>query len=205
MKVLIVYHSLYGHTLQLARAIEEGVKSVSGVEAVFRRAPEFPHTEQELEAGDGYSTKVWREQKGVPVCTVDDLREADGLLMGSPTRYGNMTAQMKALLDSTVSLWLSGAMEGKPAGVFTSTASTHGGQETTCVTMMIPLIHLGMLIVGVPYSIEGMIHTEARGGTPYGASSIAGPQGELAPTPEDLAICRVQGKRVAELAKKIRG
>jgi len=205
MKILIVYHSLYGHTLQLARAVEEGVKSVSGVEAVFRRAPEFPHTEKELEAGEGYATKIWGEQKRVPVCTVEDFRQADGLLMGSPTRFGNMTAQMKALIDSLASLWLSGAMEGKPAGVFTSTASTHGGQETTCVTMMIPLIHLGMLIVGVPYSTEGMIHTEARGGTPYGASSIAGPKGELAPTAEDLAICRVQGKRVAELAKKIRG
>ena len=205
MKILIVYLSLYGHTLQLARAVEEGVKSVSGVEAVFRRAPEFPHTEKELEAGEGYATKVWGEQKRVPVCTVEDFRQADGLLMGSPTRFGNMTAQMKALIDSLASLWLSGAMEGKPAGVFTSTASTHGGQETTCVTMMIPLIHLGMLIVGVPYSTEGMIHTEARGGTPYGASSIAGPKGELAPTAEDLAICRVQGKRVAELAKKIRG
>jgi NAD(P)H dehydrogenase (quinone) len=191
--------------LQLARAVEEGVKSVSGVEAVFRRAPEFPHTEKELEAGEGYATKVWGEQKRVPVCTVEDFRQADGLLMGSPTRFGNMTAQMKALIDSLASLWLSGAMEGKPAGVFTSTASTHGGQETTCVTMIIPLIHLGMLIVGVPYSTEGMIHTEARGGTPYGASSIAGPKGELAPTAEDLAICRVQGKRVAELAKKIRG
>jgi NAD(P)H dehydrogenase (quinone) len=205
MKILIVYHSLYGHTLQLARAVEEGVKSVSGVEAVFRRAPEFPHTEKELEAGEGYATKVWGEQKPVPVCTVEDFRQADVLLMGSPTRFGNMTAQMKALIDSLASLWLSGAMEGKPAGVFTSTASTHGGQETTCVTMMIPLIHLGMLIVGVPYSTEGMIHTEARGGTPYGASSIAGPKGELAPTAEDLAICRVQGKRVAELAKKIGG
>jgi len=205
MKILIVYHSLYGHTLQLARAVEEGVKSVSGVEAVFRRAPEFPHTEKELEAGEGYATKVWGEQKRVPVCTVEDFQQADGLLMGSPTRFGNMTAQMKALIDSLASLWLSGAMEGKPAGVFTSTASTHGGQETTCVTMMIPLIHLGMLIVGVPYSTEGMIHTEARGGTPYGASSIAGPKGELAPTAEDLAICRVQGKRVAELAKKIGG
>ena len=205
MNVLIVYHSLYGHTLQLARAIEEGVKSVPGVEAIFRRAPEFPHVEKELESGDGYSTKIWREQKSIPVCSLDDLRAADGLLLGSPTRYGNMTAQMKALIDSTAGLWLSGAMEGKPAGVFTSTASTHGGQETTCVTMMIPLIHLGMLIVGVPYSIEGMIHTEARGGTPYGASSIAGPKGELAPVAQDLAICRAQGKRVAELTKKIRG
>ena len=100
MKILIVYHSLYGHTLQLARAVEEGVKSVSGVEAVFRRAPEFPHTEKELEAGEGYATKVWGEQKPVPVCTVEDFRQADGLLMGSPTRFGNMTAQMKALVDS---------------------------------------------------------------------------------------------------------
>jgi len=205
MKVLVVYHTIYGHTLQLARAVTEGVKSVAGVEAVFRRAPEFPHTEKELEAGEGYATQIWTEQRSIPACTLDDLREADGLLLGSPTRYGNMTAQMKALIDSTASLWLAGAMEGKPAGVFTSTASTHGGQETTCVTMMIPLLHLGMLIVGVPYSAEGMIHTEARGGSPYGASTIAGPKGELAPTPEDLAICRVQGKRVAEIARKLRG
>jgi NAD(P)H dehydrogenase (quinone) len=205
MKVLIVYHSLYGHTLQLARAVEEGVKSVAGIDAVFRRAPEFPHVEKELESGDGHATKVWREQKSIPACTVEDLREADGLLLGSPTRYGNMTAQMKSLIDATISLWLSGGMEGKPAGVFTSTASTHGGQETTCVTMMIPLLHLGMIIVGVPYSTEGMIHTEARGGTPYGASAIAGPKGELAPTPQDVVICRAQGNRVAELAKKIRG
>ena len=205
MKVLVVYHTIYGHTSQLARAVTEGVKSVAGVEAVFRRAPEFPHTEKELEAGEGYATQIWKEQKSILACTLDDLREADGLLLGSPTRYGNMTAQMKALIDSTASLWLAGAMEGKPAGVFTSTASTHGGQETTCVTMMIPLLHLGMLIVGVPYSAEGMIHTEARGGSPYGASTIAGPKGELAPTPEDLAICRVQGKRVAEIARKLRG
>ena len=173
--------------------------------AVFRRAPEFPHVEKELEAGDGYATKIWKDQKDIQPCTLDDLREADGLLLGSPTRYGNMCAPMKALIDSTASLWLAGAMEGKPAGVFTSTATTHGGQETTCLTMMIPLIHLGMLIVGVPYSSEGMLHTEGRGGTPYGASTTAGPKGELAPTAEDLAICGIQGKRVAELAKKIRG
>lgn len=205
MKVLVVYHTTYGHTLQLARAAAEGVASVDGVEAVLRRAPEFPHVEKELEAGDGYASQIWREQKDIPACTVEDMRECDGMLMGSGTRYGNMIAQMKALIDSTASLWLAGAMEGKPAGVFTSTASTHGGQETTCLTMMVPLFHLGMVIVGVPYSTEGMIHTEARGGTPYGASTIAGPKGELAPTAEDLAICRVQGRRVAELAKKIRG
>jgi NAD(P)H dehydrogenase (quinone) len=136
---------------------------------------------------------------------LDDLREADGVIFGSPTRYGNMTAQMKQLIDSTGTLWLKGEMEGKPAGIFTSTASTHGGQETTLVTMMIPLLHLGMLIVGVPYSLEGMIHTQARGGTPYGASMIAGPQGELQPTPEDLNIGRALGRRVAEVRQKVRG
>ena len=204
MKVLVVYHSTNGHALQLARAVAEGVASVPHVEPVLRRAPEFPHIEKDLETGDSHASQVWREQKQIPVCTVEDLREADGLLMGCGTRYGNMSAQMKALIDSTASLWLAGAMEGKPAGVFTSTGSTHGGQETTCLTMMVPLLHLGMLIVGVPYSTEGMIHTEARGGTPYGASTIAGPRGELAATVEDLAICRVQGRRVAELAQKIR-
>ena len=126
------------------------------------------------------------------------------MIIGSPTRYGNMTAQMKQLIDSTASLWLKGEMEGKPAGVFTCTASTHGGQETTLVTMMIPLLHLGMLIVGVPYSVEGMLHTEARGGTPYGATTIAGGQGELQPKPEDLAIARALGRRVAEITAKVR-
>ena len=204
MKVLIAYYSLYGHTLQLARAIEEGVRSVPGVEAVLRRAAEFAEAEKDLEAGEGYASQMWKEQQAIPVCTVDDLREADGVLFGSGTRYGNMTAQMKRLIDSTASLWLKGEMEGKPAGVFTTTASTHGGQETTLLTMMVPLLHLGMLIVGVPYSTPGMIHTEARGGTPYGATSIAGPQGELAPTPEDLAIARAHGKRVAEITVKVR-
>src|SRR5689334_3199402 len=108
MKVLIIYHSLYGHTLHLARAVEEGVSSVAGVDAILRRAPEFPHTEAELESGDGYASKIWKEQKATAVCTLDDLRDCDGLLIGSPTRYGNMTAQMKALIDSTASLWLSG-------------------------------------------------------------------------------------------------
>jgi NAD(P)H dehydrogenase (quinone) len=114
-----------------------------------------------------------------------------------------MAAQVKRLVDSTAALWVSGEMEGKPAGVFTSTASTHGGQETTCLTMMVPLLHLGMVIAGVPYSTAGMIHTDARGGTPYGASTIAGPKGELPPQPQDLEIARTLGRRVAELAKKL--
>jgi NAD(P)H dehydrogenase (quinone) len=204
MKILIVYHSVYGHVLQMARAVEEGVASVEGVEAVLRRPDEFPENIEQWEQGEGHAAKVWAEQKQIPVCTLDDLREAQGILLGSGTRYGNMTAQMKRLIDSTAQLWLDGDMEGKPAGVFTSTASTHGGQESTCLSMYNPLIHLGMLIVGVPYSVEGMIHTEARGGTPYGASTLAGPRGELQPTPEDLAIAKAQGRRVAEIAKKLR-
>jgi NAD(P)H dehydrogenase (quinone) len=203
MKVLIVYYSLYGHTYRLARAVEKGVKSVAGVEAVFRRVEEF---EAVLKAtGDSqHARQVREEQRDVPICTLEDLRQADGILFGSPTRYGNMTAQMKQLIDSTAGLWLKGELEGKPAGVFTSTASTHGGQETTLLTMMVPLLHLGMLIVGLPYSVTGMIHTEARGGTPYGATTIAGPKGELQPRPEDLQLAEALGKRVAEVTLKLK-
>jgi len=150
--------------IQLSRAVEQGAKSVTGAEVMLRRVAEFDEVVKKT-ADNEYLVKVREQQQDIPVCTLDDLREADGVIFGSPTRYGNMTAQMKLLIDSTASLWLNGEMEGKPAGVFTSTASTHGGQETTLLTMMVPLIHLGMLIVGVPYSTEGMIHTEARGGT----------------------------------------
>ncbi len=204
MKVLVVYYSMYGHTLQLAKAVAEGAGQVAGVEVVLRRVQEFDVVNQVIDNNDA-ARQVRDQQQDIPVCTVDDLREADGVILGSPTRYGNMTAQMKQLLDSTASLWLNGEMEGKPAGVFTSTASTHGGQETTLLTMMVPLLHLGMLIVGVPYSVPGMIHTEARGGTPYGATAIAGGQGELQPKPEDLDIARALGQRVAEVTTKVRG
>jgi NAD(P)H dehydrogenase (quinone) len=203
MKILIVYYSLYGHTFQMARAVEEGAKSVAGGEVRLRRAEEFEIVLRKT-ADDPNISKARDAQKDVPVCTLDDLRWADGVIFGSPTRYGNMTAQMKQLIDTTASLWLKGEMEGKPAGVFTSTASTHGGQETTLITMMIPLLHLGMIIVGVPYSTEGMIHTEARGGTPYGPSTIAGPRGELQPAQGDLTIARALGKRVAEVTRKLR-
>jgi len=140
-----------------------------------------------------------------PVCTLDDLKAADGLLFGTPTRFGNMTAQMKRLFDAAAPLWLEGALEGKPAGVFVSTATTHGGQETTPFTMMAPLLHLGMIIVGVPYSTPGMLHTEGRGGSPYAPSTVAGPKNELVPTPEDLDIARALGRRVAEIAQKLKG
>lgn len=204
MRTLIVYYSLYGHTYKLAQAVHEGASSVPGIEAVLRRVEEFDIVVKKT-ADDPGLKSVRDMQKNVPICTVEDLRAADAVIFGSPTRYGNMTAQMKQLIDSTASLWLKGEMEGKPAGVFTSTASTHGGQETTLLSMMIPLLHLGMIILGVPYSTEGMIHTEARGGTPYGATTIAGPRGELQPTEADLTIARALGKRVAEAAQKLRG
>jgi NAD(P)H dehydrogenase (quinone) len=204
MKILILYYSRHGHVLALARAAEQGVKSVQDAEPVLRRVQEFENDEQK-NPKDQPAVKVWEQQKNIPVCTLDDLREADGLLLGSPTRYGNMAAQVKRLIDSTAGLWLKGEMEGKPAGVFTSTASTHGGQESTCLSMMIPLLHLGMAIVGVPYSVSGMIHTEARGGSPYGASTIAGGRDELEPAKEDLEIAKAQGRRVAEIALRLRG
>jgi NAD(P)H dehydrogenase (quinone) len=204
MKILVVYYSMYGHVFQLARAVEQGAKSVAGVEVSLRRVAEFEEVIKKT-ADNEFIVKVRQQQADIPVCTIDDLAQADGIVFGTPTRYGNMTAQMKQLIDSTASLWLEGKLEGKPAGVFTSTGSTHGGQETTLVTMMIPLIHLGMIIVGVPYSTEGMLHTEARGGTPYGATTIAGPRGELQPTKEDLAIGKTLGQRVATITKKLRG
>ena len=201
MKILVVYYSMYGHVLQLARAVEEGAKSVAGVDVMLRRVPEFDEVIQKT-ADNEYLVKIREQQADIPVCTLDDLREADGVVFGSPTRYGNMTAQMKQLIDSTATLWLKGELEGKPAGVFTSTGSTHGGQETTLLTMMVPVIYLGMVTVGVPYSTDGMLHTEARGG--YGATTIAGPRGELQPTKEDLAIASALGQRVATIAKKLR-
>ena len=201
MKIPIVYHSLYGHTLQLARAIEEGVKSASGVEAVFRRAPEFPHTEKELEAGDGYATKVWGEQKQIPACTLDDLREADGLLMGSPTRYGNMTAQMKQFIDTTGSLWMTGELEDKVTGVFTSTATIHGGQESTILTSLVPLLHLGMIFIGTPYGQNPQIMvTDGIGGSPYGPGTLAGPDGSRQPVESELQTARNLGSRAARVS-----
>jgi NAD(P)H dehydrogenase (quinone) len=204
MKVLIVYYSMYGHVMQLAQEVAAGAGSVEDVEVVVRRVEEFEAVDKIID-GNEFAAQIREKQREIPFCTLDDLRKADAVLFGSPTRFGNMAAQMKQLIDSMAALWLKGEMEGKPVGVFTSTASSHGGQETTLLTMMAPLLHLGMIIVGVPYSVPGMIHTEGRGGTPYGASTIAGARGELMPTVEDLEIARAQGRRVSEIARKLKG
>lgn len=204
MKILVVYYSRYGHVLKLAHAAGEGAREVHGVELALRRVPEFAAEMDRIQKNE-YSRKVWEEQGQIQECTNDDLRSADGVLFGSPTRYGNMTAQMKYLIDGTAELWLQGAMEGKPAGILTSTSTTHGGQESTCLSMAVPLLHLGMIIVGVPYSTPGMLHTEGRGSSPYGASVVAGPKNDIPPAQEDLAVARALGRRVAEVAVKLRG
>ncbi len=203
MKIVVVYYSMYGHVLQLARAAAEGAGQVPGAEVLLRRVPELPFNEAKVRESK-HAQEVLAQQEGIGFCTLADLREADGVLFGTPTRFGNMCAQMKALFDQLAELWGQGALEGKPAGLLISTATTHGGQETTALTMMAPLLHLGMVVVGVPYSTPGMLHTEGRGGTPYGATTVAGGRNELTPAPEDLEIARALGRRVAELAAKLR-
>lgn len=203
MNVLVVYHSVYGHILKMASAAREGAQSVDGITVTFRRVDELPEDEERRRKSE-HARAVWEQQKTTPACTLDDLRDAEGMIMASPTRYGNMTAQMKRLIDSTAQLWLKGVMEGKPVGVMTSTATTHGGQESTLLSMMVPLLHLGMIIVGVPYSTPGMLHTAGRGGTPYGPTTIAGSQNELEPAPEDLDLARALGRRVAQCTLKLR-
>jgi NAD(P)H dehydrogenase (quinone) len=202
LKILVVYYSMYGHVLQLAQAVAAGARSVPGAEVVLRRVEDLPFNQSKLQASQ-HALATLDQQKDIPVCTLEDLKTADGILFGTPTRFGNMSAQMKALFDQLVELWLQGALEGKPAGLFISTATTHGGQETTPYTMMAPLLHLGLLIVGVPYSTPGMLHTEGRGGTPYGATTVAGGRNDLTPTPEDLAIAQALGARVAHIAGKL--
>jgi NAD(P)H dehydrogenase (quinone) len=194
---------MYGHVLQLAQAVAEGVRSVPEAEVVLRRVADLPFNQPKLQE-NRHAQATLELQKDIPIVTLEDLKSADGILFGTPTRFGNMASQMKALFDQLVELWLQGTLEGKPAGIFASTATTHGGQETTALTMMVPLLHLGMLIVGVPYSTPGMLHTEGRGGTPYAATTVAGGRNELTPAPEDLEIARALGARVAGIAAKLR-
>jgi NAD(P)H dehydrogenase (quinone) len=205
MKILVVYYSMYGHVLKLARAAAKGAAKVEGgVEIMLRRVPDLESNLVKL-ASSKHARAVLQQQEDIPLVTLDELKEADGVIFGTPTRFGNMCAQMKQFIDGTAELWLAGSLEGKPAGIVVSTATTHGGQETTALTMMAPLLHLGFIIVGVPYSTPGMLHTEGRGGTPYGASTVAGSRNELEPAPEDLEIARALGRRVAEVARKLKG
>ncbi|NNF84774.1 MAG: NAD(P)H:quinone oxidoreductase, partial [Deltaproteobacteria bacterium] len=200
MRVLVVFYSMYGHVYRMAEAIAEGVKEVPGAEVALRRAPETLPQEVLQKMGAVEPQKTFAQ---VPVCTVPELAEADAILFGTPTRYGNMCGQMRQFLDATGKLWLTGALVGKVGSVFVSSATQHGGQESTILSFHISLLHQGMIVVGLPYTFrEQMRVDEITGGSPYGASTIAGTKGERVPTENELAAARFQGKHVASIAWK---
>jgi len=202
MKVLIVYYSTYGNVHNMAEAIAEGVNEVNGAEAVLRRVPETLSDEvlEKMGAVDAQQTLAH-----VPVCTVDELASADAVIFGTPTRFGNMCGQMRQFLDATGQLWAQGALVGKVGSVFTSSATQHGGQESTILSFHISLLHHGFVIVGLPYAFQGQMRIdEVTGGSPYGASTIAGGSGERMPSENELDAARFQGRHVAEIASKLK-
>ena len=203
MKVLVVYYSTYGHVHKMAEAIAEGVKEIDGAEAVMRRVPETLPDEvlQKMGAVDSQQALAH-----VPVCTVDELASADAIIFGTPTRFGNMCGQMRQFLDATGQLWAQGSLVGKVGSVFTSSATQHGGQESTILSFHISLLHHGFVIVGLPYAFQGQMRIdEITGGSPYGASTIAGGAGERMPSENEMDAARFQGKHVTEIAKKLQG
>lgn len=201
-KVLVLYYSMYGNVYRMAQAVAEGAREVEGAEVDVKTVPELV-PDSVIQSNEGM--KAAKElQKDVEIASVDELTVADAIIVGSPTRFGNMCAQMRNFWDRTSSLWMSGSLIGKPAGVFCSTASLHGGQETTLISMMLTLFHHGMILVGVPYSVPELIST-TQGGTPYGPSHTAGPAGDMPLTDEEIVICKALGKRVAEVAGKLKG
>ncbi len=193
-EILVLYYSRSGSTAELARQACRGVESVSGAVAKLRTVPP-------VSAENEGPTKLV-PMTGAPYATLEDLRNTQGLLLGSPTRFGNMAAPLKYFLDSTSGLWVSGALAGKPAGVFTSTQTHHGGQEATLLSMMLPLLHHGMYLVGLPYT-ERALHQTRSGGTPYGASHVAGADDGAALTEEERALAQALGRRVASLAVRL--
>jgi NAD(P)H dehydrogenase (quinone) len=201
MKILIVYYSMYGHIHRMADAVAEGVREVGGAEVELRRVPETLSQEVLTKMG---AVDAQKTMSNVPICTVDELGSADAIIFGSPTRFGNMCGQMRQFLDATGELWAKGALVGKIGSVFTSSATQHGGQESTILSFHITLLHQGLIIVGLPYTFQGQMRIdEITGGSPYGASTIAGGQGERMPSDNELAAARFQGKHVATIASKL--
>ena len=195
-EILVAFHSRHGATAELARQICRGIESIEDAMATLRSVPDVSaESERAVRAVPA---------EGAPFVSLDDLRRCDGLLLGSPTRFGNMAAPVKHFLDSTSALWADGSLIGKPAGVFTGSSSLHGGQESTLLSMMVPLMHHGMLIVGVPFA-QQELSTTRSGGTPYGASHFTPYGNAPALTAEEIAIARAQGARVAEIALALKG
>ena len=198
-KVLVLYYSTYGHIETMAYAVAEGANAVDGVEAVVKRVPE---TVPEEVAKQNH----FKLDQQAPVATVAELAEYDAVIVGCPTRYGGFASQMRAFWDQTGGLWMSGALVGKVASIFASTASQHGGNETTIVTSIPLFLHQGMVVVGLPYSFKDqMTLDEITGGSPYGATTIAGGQGQRQPSENELAGARFQGRHVAGIAARLKG
>jgi NAD(P)H dehydrogenase (quinone) len=201
VKVLVVYYSLYGHVRRLAEAVAEGVREVPGAEADLRRVPETLPEDALKKMG---ALEAQQAQAHIPVCQVAELAAADAIVFGTPTRFGNMCGQMRQFLDATGQLWAKGALIGKVGSVFTSSATQHGGQESTVLSFHTTLLHHGMVIVGLPYSFQGQMRIdEISGASPYGASTIAGGKGERQPSANELDAARFQGRHVASIAAKL--
>ena len=193
-KILVLYYSRYGATAKMAQFIARGIESLKGIEALIRTVPEVSTVCE--------STADSIPTEGAPYVTLDELKHCDGLALGSPTRFGNMAAPLKHFLDTTSGLWLNGALIGKPAAFFTSTSSMHGGQESTLLSMMLPLLHHGALIVGLPYSEPALAITQT-GGTPYGASHVSGTDGKAIISEDEKNLCLALGRRLAEITSKL--
>ncbi|HPR51108.1 MAG TPA: NAD(P)H:quinone oxidoreductase [Deltaproteobacteria bacterium] len=201
MKVLIVYYSMYGHIHAMAQAVAHGVKEVDGAQVEIRRVPET--LSQEILEKMG-AVKSQESMAHVPICSVEDLAGSDAIIFGTPTRFGNMCGQMRQFLDATGSLWAKDALVGKVGSVFTSSSTQHGGQESTILSFHTTLLHLGMIVVGLPYSFKGQSVTDqVTGGSPYGASTIAAPDGSRMPSDNELNAARYQGRHVATIASKL--
>jgi len=195
-KVLVLYYSSYGHIEKMASAVAEGARE-AGAEAVVKRVPELVPEDVARKSG-------FKLDQAAPIATVDELTDYDAIILGTPTRFGNMAAQMKNFLDQTGGLWAAGKLIGKVGGVFTSTATQHGGQESTILATQIVLLHQGMVVAGLPYSFQGQMGVkEITGGSPYGASTIAGGDGSRQPGDDELAGARYQGRHIAQIAAKL--
>jgi NAD(P)H dehydrogenase (quinone) len=201
-KVQVIFYSTYGHVYRMAEAVADGASQADGVDVSLWQVPELMPDEALLKSGAKQARAAFAK---VPVAVPDQLVEADAIIFGTPTRFGMMAAQMRNFLDQTGSLWAKGALVGKIGSVFGSTGTQHGGQETTLTSFHATLLHHGMIVVGVPYSCQELVNMgEITGGTPYGATTIAGGDGSRQPSANELAIARFQGKHVAEIAKRLK-
>ena len=203
MKVSIVFYSTYGHIFKMAQAVAEGAKEVTGADVNILRVPE---TLPEAVLEKMGAVEAQKSFSQIPICSVDELAEADAIIFGTPTRFGNMCGQMRQFLDATGQLWANGSLIGKVGSVFTSSATQHGGQESTILTFHVTLLHQGFVIVGLPYAFQGQMRIdEVTGGSPYGATTIAGGDGSRMPSENELEAARFQGKHVASIAAKLAG